>query len=163
MRTMNDIHASELYRARENVYHSIICHHTIVVRHYTFLLGTSGLTSNTAFTRSSTTFGPVFCPIALISSSCFCVSLSACSSAALLPEVCYITHKRSRQYLIPEGSRWESWCAGRGRHAYLFLKSLILLLLLLAVLLDFLLGFAAGVFYSFRAVCPAPSVHGSSS
>ncbi len=58
---------------------------------HTFRSGTFGCTVMTALIKSCTTFGPVFSPIALISSSCFCVSLSACSSAALLPEVCYTT------------------------------------------------------------------------
>jgi len=41
---------------------------------------------------------------------------------------------------------------GRGT-TYLLLKRLEFVLLLLAVVFDFFLGFAAGVFYSFRSVC----------
>lgn len=56
----------------------------------------------TAFTKSSTTFGPVSFPICLISSSCFSVSFSACSSAALLPEECCRKCQRSAgQWLKP--------------------------------------------------------------
>lgn len=99
----------------------------------------------TALTRSSTTCGPVLAPIDLISSSCFCVSLSACSSAALLPEVCYII---TRKYW--RGRRCMDWGVGR---MYLLLERLELVLLLLAVVFDFLLRFAAGVFYSFCSVC----------
>src|SRR5437016_218853 len=52
--------------------------------------GTSGLTSVTAFSRSSTTFGPYFFPasrMAFISSS---AHLFASSSACLLPLECYM-------------------------------------------------------------------------
>jgi hypothetical protein len=51
--------------------------------------GTTGFTSNTAFSKSSVTFGPVVLPICVISASFCSVSFSACSSACLLPEVCY--------------------------------------------------------------------------
>lgn len=51
--------------------------------------GTSGLTVRTALIRSSTTFGPAFFCNALISSNCFSMSFSACSSADLLPLFCY--------------------------------------------------------------------------
>jgi len=54
------------------------------------LSGTTGFTSTQAFSKSSTTFGPVFLPISVISFSFSSVSFSACVSASLLPDVCCV-------------------------------------------------------------------------
>lgn len=92
--------------------------------------GGTGLTLNTAFSRSSTTLPWLFFPAALISRILASASLSASSWAALLPCVCYV-HWISSVF-IPT----------RGR-AYLGLKLLELGLLLGAVRLNLLLGLVA--------------------
>lgn len=112
------------------------------------LSGTCGRTSTTALIRSSTTWGPVFCPICLISSSFFCVSCSACSSACLLPEVCctHRQHGRISVVAVPRclmkleaGWLWSICSSVVGALPYLLLECLELVLLLLAVVLNLLL------------------------
>jgi hypothetical protein len=81
-------------------------------------VGTSGLTVTTAFRRSSTTclmlaacsleyaktilhtWGPVFSPICLISSSCLSVAFCASSSAFLLPLVCCLLSADVRGHML---------------------------------------------------------------
>ena len=58
------------------------------------LSGTSGFTSVTTLNNSSTTLSPVLPPASLIFFNCSSASLSASSSAFLLPLVCYKSQKK---------------------------------------------------------------------
>jgi hypothetical protein len=104
--------------------------------------GTTGLTSNTAFKRSSITLPSPFFPASLISSSFFSASLLASSSAFLLPLVCYIQHVSNS----PHG------CLYPTSISYLGLKLSELIFLFLSIRIDFLLCLVSGLLYTLRAI-----------
>ena len=111
------------------------------------LSGTSGFTSVTTLNNSSITLSPVLLPASLIFFSCSSASLSASSSAFLLPLVC--CQRQTYQSMLSTNSCCD---LGETGASHLLLKFFEFIVFLLSVFFNLFLSFALGVFDSFGTV-----------